>query len=364
MMKNDEAPVLVLGAYGLAGRAIVTRLLAKTPYPVIAAGRNEARLRTLVNERVTACALDVNDHSALARVCGRASFVINAVGPYARNGAAVARVAMQCGKPYLDCANEQRHYHNLLKLRELARNHSLPLITCAGVFPGLSTLLAANMLERFSGVTAVDCCCVQFRNVSSESGLASTMGAILEAVEHPVSIRNGRLAPTLLGRSMKSFDLPEPFGPRSLLEVPLLDVFAVHHRFSLTEYHTWFYVGDMPAWLLGVVRFLQPQRRPWAYHMIEKIMRRMNAHETKKAIAAGMGPECLILVAATTGDGVRETSVLFQNGALATACVPVYIADACVRGSLGGTGLLTPLDLLSTDRLPEIVDGAAVSVNW
>ena len=48
--------------------------------------------------------------AALREACGRASFVINAVGPFARSGAAIARVAVECGLPYLDCANEQVHY--------------------------------------------------------------------------------------------------------------------------------------------------------------------------------------------------------------------------------------------------------------
>lgn len=44
---EQSATVLVLGAYGLAGRAIVTRLLDKTPFYVIAAGRDRARLQSL-----------------------------------------------------------------------------------------------------------------------------------------------------------------------------------------------------------------------------------------------------------------------------------------------------------------------------
>src|SRR5690606_25989477 len=139
--------------------------------------------------------------------------------------------------------------------------------------------------------------------------------------------------------------------------------FTVRNRFSLREYHTWFYAGDLPSWLLGFVRALQPQRRPRAYRMIERVMRGINNHETAKAIAAGLGPECLIHVTALAGDFVRRASVTFRDGAVATACLPVYIADAYLQGRLDQTGLRTPLDLLDSGRLAEMVDGATLHMD-
>ena len=40
--------ILVLGAYGLAGRAIVERLTARTPHSVVAAGRSADKLQRLL----------------------------------------------------------------------------------------------------------------------------------------------------------------------------------------------------------------------------------------------------------------------------------------------------------------------------
>ncbi|MCX8065747.1 MAG: saccharopine dehydrogenase NADP-binding domain-containing protein [Candidatus Hydrogenedentes bacterium] len=359
---SEETQILVLGAYGLAGRAIVRRLLEKTTYSVIAGGRNEAKLRLLKGERVTTCLLDVDDTSAVTSACEKASFVINAVGPFAKNGFNVAKTVLETGKPYLDCANEQRHYQNLIKLDELAQKRNLPLVTGAGVFPGLSTLLVAHMLERYPDTIEVDCCCVQFRHAYMDSGLASVMGAILEAVEQPVSVKQGMLVPTRLGKSVRIFDLPPPFGQRLLLEVPLIDAFTLRKLFPVREYHTWFYVGDLPVWLLKLFRILQPQHRPRVYRLVESIVRRINNRETAKAISAGVSPECMIYVRVVIGDQIEERFVTFYDGAIATACLPVYIADGYIRGNITKTGLLTPLDIITTDRLKEIVDGAITSM--
>jgi short subunit dehydrogenase-like uncharacterized protein len=357
--------ILVLGAYGLAGRAIVQRLAAETTHSVVAAGRRADKLHALLKEtasdRLRPLVLDATDLPALREACANASFIINAVGPFARSGAAIARTAVECSRPYLDCANEQFHYRKLLELDATARRNGVPLITAAGGVPGLSTLLSAHLLKQFPAATEVDCCWAQFRHAYAESGLGSMMGGILEALDRPVALRQGKPAPTIIGRSAREFALPQPFGQRRLLEVPTIDDLTIPARFPLQEFHTWFYMGDLPTWLLDIVRLLQPNRRPWAYRIIEAIMRRINDRDTAKAIAAGVGPECLLQVLARYSGQTHSQSLVFRDGAVATACLPVYIADRCLRGEVSRTGLLTPLDLLDPERLPEITTGALLA---
>jgi short subunit dehydrogenase-like uncharacterized protein len=361
---RSEPHVLVLGAYGLAGRAIVERLATRTACCVTAAGRSADKLQALLNvtgnDRMRTLALDATNVSALRDACAHASFVINAVGPFSRNGEDIARTVIECGRPYLDCANEQRHYRNLLGLDSLARRQGVPMITAAGAVPGLSTLLTAHLLKRFPAATAVDCCWAQFRHAYADSGLASMMGGILEAVDRPVALHKGSPVPIIIGRSVRDFDLAEPFGSKRLLEIPTIDALTIPNRFSLQEFHTWFYMGDPPAWLLEMVRILQPNRRPWAYRLIEAIMRHINNRDTAKAIASGVGPECLLQVMARNSGEAKSTFVMFVDGAVATACLPSYLADACLRGEVSKTGLLTPLDLVDEGRLPEIVDGTLI----
>lgn len=352
---KEHATILVLGAYGLAGRAILERLLQKTPYKIIAAGRDSAKLHALLagleSGRPRPCVLDALDSSALRNVCLESDFVINAVGPFARNGAAIARMVLESGKPYLDCANEQQHYHCLEGLAGMAVQRNLPMITAAGAIPGLSTLLAA----QFPKHARMECCWVQLRHAYADSGHASIMGGILEALSQPVTLVSGQLSPIALGKSVKTFDFPAPFGRRKCLELPTIDALTLPKHVQWRDYHTWFYLGEMPLWLLNVVRLLQPQRRAWAYRAIEAVMRRINTRDTAKAIASGVGPEAMLMVSASEEGRSQSRSMMFVDGAAATACLPVHLAHMYLSGKIGTTGLLTPIDIIAPDTLNAIV---------
>jgi len=355
---NSKKHILVLGAYGLAGRVIVKRLAARTSFPIMAAGRNETKLTRLLedisSDRVTMQVFDATDGPALKEACSNACFVINAVGPFARTGAAIARTVIECGCPYLDCANEQRHYHNLQELDDLARQRGVPMITAAGAIPGISTLLIANLLQRFPEMTEVSCCWAQFRHAYADSGLASMMGGILEAMERPLALHDGSLAPLIIGHSIRDFTLQVPFGKLRFMELPAIDTLTLANRYPIQELHTWFYLGDMPTWLLGMLRLLRPDRRAWAYRLVESVMRRMNDKDTAKAIAAGIGPECLLQVTVSAGTREEQRFMMFCDGAAATACLPVYIAQFYLEGNLEAAGLLTPLDIVQPHALLEI----------
>lgn len=354
--------VLVLGAYGLAGRAIVERLREQTSFQIIASGRDPAKLQTLYKtpemSHIQTRVLDVSDTAALREACGDISFVINAVGPFARNGAVIARTVIECDRPYLDCANEQRHYHNLEVLHDLACRRGLPMITAAGAIPGCSTLLTAYMLEKVPPGPCVECCWAQFRHAYADSGLASMMGGILEALESPLTTHAGELTPVRLGKSVKTVELPAPFGSQRLMELPTIDALTLPRHFHIQDHHTWFYMGDLPLWLLDIIRVLQPQRRLWAYRLVEAIMRRINTSDTEKAIASGVGPESLLMVRMCDRDKTESRQILFRDGAVATACLPVYIAGKFLQGAIDKTGLLTPLDLMQPSELPEALKGA------
>ena len=359
---EQNATVFVLGAYGLAGRAIVARLLEKTPFYVIAAGRDRSRLKSLYgdtkSERVQIRVLDARDGDALRGACKGVSFVINAVGPFARFGAAIARTVLESGVAYLDCANEQRHYRQLEPLNSLALEKGVPLITAAGAIPGCSTLLIASLLERFPDAANVECCWAQFRHAYADAGLASMMGGILEALENPIAIRRGQNVPVVLGKSVKDIDLPPPFGMRRMMEVPTIDTLSLPRQYTLAEYHTWFYMGDLPMWLLDVIRVLQPQRRAWAYRLIETIMGYINKRDTNKAIASGAGPESLLVVTASNKDRSETKRLLFRDGAIATACLPVYITEKYLQGKITKRGLMTPQDIVVSAELPGLLEGA------
>lgn len=363
-MLSDKR-ILILGAYGLAGRGITARLARDTAAHLIAAGRNQDKLTDLVHgvdaeHPVDALLLDATHRAAVQEACADVDFVINAVGPYARHGADIARAVIETGTPYIDCANEQVHYRRLEELDDLAKEKGVPLVTGAGAIPGCSTLLALYLAKQFPDTTGIHCCWLQYRHAFEESGLGSTMGGILEASEGSADWIDGRLQPVVMGQVAETFDFPEPFGRMRVLEIPTLDALVIPKHAAVRDQRNWIYLGDMPTWMLGLIRLLQPHRRPWAYRLLETVTRRINDHETRRAITDGKGPEGLLWVNAHNDTASHAASILFRDGAAGTALLPVHLVCDFLAGGWDKAGLLTPADIVDPATYFERLEDEAV----
>jgi len=345
----DRNRILVLGAYGLVGRVIVEKIRRTSQLVVIASGRQRDRLQqefgARQDERLETVELDATDAEQLRRACESVDLVINAVGPYNRSGADIARTVIDCGRHYIDCANEQVHYERLRGLHKTARSAELLLVTGAGLIPGISTLLAAHLLGQHHEAEAVDIVYAQLRPPYRDGGQASLMSGVLDAIYCPWSVREGVRMPVTLGRSVRTTELPTPFGSRRLLEVPTLDVPILMARAHLREIHTWFNLGDQPAWMFGLIRLLNPAKRTRAYRVIDRIVGRLNRAEFDHAIKQGLGAQAVLSVK-TFGAGKELGATLhFTDGASPVGVLPVRIVRDLGSGKIEKRGLVTPIDL-------------------
>jgi short subunit dehydrogenase-like uncharacterized protein len=346
---GERNRVLVLGAYGLAGRAIVETIRRTSQLVVIASGRLRGRLQqefgARQDERLETVELDATDAEQLRRACESVDLVINAVGPFNRSGADIARTVIGCGRHYIDCANEQIHYERLRGLHQTARSAALLLVTGAGLIPGLSTLLAAHLLVQHSEAEAVDIVYAQLRPPFRDGGQASLMSGVLDAVYRPWSVRRGVRTPVTLGRSVRTTELPPPFGSRRLFEVPTLDVPILEARAHLREIHTWFHLGDQPGWMFGLIRLLNPAQRTWAYRIIDGIVGYLNRAEFDRAIKQGLDAR-VVLQLRTVGAGKERGATLYlTDGASPVGVLPARIVRDLASGKIEQRGLATPVDL-------------------
>jgi len=363
MVMSRANTVLILGAYGLAGRTIFDGLLRKTALNIIVAGRRREKLQALVGgagSRVELLTLDAADREVLSKACAGAGLTINAVGPYAVHGAEIARTVIDNGCSYLDCANEQVHYRRLQEIDVAARNKGLLLATAAGVIPGLSSLIAAKLLEGATAARTVEIFFAQFQHAYEDSGFASIMGGVLDAGYRPVAWVDGREAPVSLGDSRKTEEFPPPFGRRRCLEAPTIDALTLPARFAVQTQRTWFYLGEQPTWVFSLIRLLQPHKRKWAYRLIEELARPMNTIESRRARRSKLSREALLAVT-VRGDGAdRLGRIVLKDGAAPMNSLPVRIAQQLLAGKLKHVGLATPLDLMTFDQLNNDLDDFAV----
>lgn len=118
--------VLLLGAYGLAGQAIL-RALVYRGLSVAAAGRNEQKLLFVIEavkaefpeSQVRPAVFDLQDEGAL-----------------------------KSSTHYTDKASEQEHYRRLKRLSPSAASARVFLGVALGLYPGISGILARQLLVR------------------------------------------------------------------------------------------------------------------------------------------------------------------------------------------------------------------------
>ncbi|KVA00317.1 hypothetical protein WI40_09485 [Burkholderia ubonensis] len=116
---SELRPVVIYGASGYTGR-LVAEYLREYSIPFVAAGRNKAKLKEVMDSvpgietaDYEIAEVDGSVESLVALFKGR-KVVCNMVGPFLRYGPGVLEAALRAGCHYLDTAGEQQHHLQLL----------------------------------------------------------------------------------------------------------------------------------------------------------------------------------------------------------------------------------------------------------
>ena len=137
----------ILGATGVVGRRIcetIDRLITASAAPIALTlfGRDQARLvrlASLLSNASCEVVVDVRDAQALALALTPLTLLINAAGPFADTGVAVARAAIAAGVHYCDVASEQQHVRSIVeRLDAPARRAHVAVVPSAGLTSALT----------------------------------------------------------------------------------------------------------------------------------------------------------------------------------------------------------------------------------
>ena len=144
--------VLALGGSGGMGRfAVRTAAEMDSIESVIVADLNgdvaEAFARE-VGPKAQGLGLDVTDADALRKAMQDVDAVINTVGPFFKFGPPVLRMAIECGRHYLDICDDWEPTLDMLALDAEAREAGISAVVGLGASPGVTNMLAlVAMLE-------------------------------------------------------------------------------------------------------------------------------------------------------------------------------------------------------------------------
>lgn len=146
--------VVIVGGTGRVGRSTAVALAGcGAPLALTLAGRDAARFQaataaepTLRAARFVAC--DVEDPASLAAALQGADLVVHAAGPFQRQPrCAVLEAAIAARVPYLDVCDDTEYAQRAKAMQGAAAAAGIRAVTCGGMFPGVSNVMAAQLVR-------------------------------------------------------------------------------------------------------------------------------------------------------------------------------------------------------------------------
>lgn len=148
--------VVFVGGTGRVGAASAAALVANDPSvaKVVLAGRSDAAAAEAMERHPSLrgvaefAKLDLGDASSVAAAIAGADLVVHSAGPFQGGGdrCAVMDAAIAAGVPYLDVCDDADYARSAKSRHAAALAAGVPCITTAGVYPGVSNVMAADMI--------------------------------------------------------------------------------------------------------------------------------------------------------------------------------------------------------------------------
>jgi len=204
--------VLVIGATGRVGGAVASSLLKHAAdVEVLVAGRRRAvgeAFAQSLGPRARFVPVDLDDRASMLSAMRGADLVINTAGPFQMAEPRVLDASIEAGVHYADVCDDIGFSKRAKQLHARALEKGVAAITTGGVFPGLSNVMAGEMIERGSGAKQVD-----FRyHVAGTGGAGPTVMSttFLICSEPAIEFVNGKAVPrrAFSGRKMGEFLAP------------------------------------------------------------------------------------------------------------------------------------------------------------
>jgi saccharopine dehydrogenase-like NADP-dependent oxidoreductase len=204
--------VAVVGL-GQMGRSALGILLDQlTDAKFVAVDRSEEAVRhaeSLDPSRVTGRVADVSRE--VPDLAGAAA-VVNLTGPFFTGSDAVARAALAAGAAYVDICDDVEGTEAILALHGEAQRAGVPLITGAGLSPGVSNWMASRLLDAHPTADGIQV--VWVVHESDPGGLAPLRHMLHMAVSPCPVWRGGtwERSPGFVPSTAASYRFPQPLG--------------------------------------------------------------------------------------------------------------------------------------------------------
>lgn len=221
-MQPTLQPISVYGATGHTGQFVVHEA-QRRGLPVVAVGRDSARLEQLFPTALAWRVATLDDTQALEQAFAGCALVINCAGPFLDSAAPVTHAALRAGCHYIDVTAEQASAQaSFADFDAPARAAGRVVIPAAGFYGGLADLLASALaapgpIEEITVAVGLD-------RWWPTAGTRKT-GARNQVPR--VVIRNGGLAPLQPASDLPDWHFAAPLGPQAMHELPFSEIITL-----------------------------------------------------------------------------------------------------------------------------------------
>lgn len=196
--------VLILGGTGRVGSSTAASLLQqrKDSIRVSLSGRRQEGYDAAVANRpelqdTDFCCCDIDDPASLEAALQGVDLLVHTAGPFQRRTECnVLEACIAAGVPYMDICDDADYSQRAKALHSKAKGAGVPCITTAGIYPGVSNVMAAHMISVA-------------RQEYNEDGSYREGEPTTEGVTQPARLRysyftagSGGVGPTILETSM------------------------------------------------------------------------------------------------------------------------------------------------------------------
>ncbi|KAG8050705.1 hypothetical protein GUJ93_ZPchr0009g1372 [Zizania palustris] len=150
--RSSSARVLVLGGTGRVGGSTAAALSKLRPdFNILIAGRNREKgesLASKLGEQSEFVQVDIRNASILEEALQGVDLVVHAAGPFQReNECTVLQAAIATKTAYIDVCDDTNYSWRAKSFHEQAKACGVPAITTAGIYPGVSNVMAAELVR-------------------------------------------------------------------------------------------------------------------------------------------------------------------------------------------------------------------------
>ena len=292
--------------------------------------------------------VELDDRDSLAAALAGQDLVVHTAGPFQGRGRCdVLEAALEAGVPaYLDVCDDDAYARRARSLSSEARAKGLHAVTCGGIFPGVSNLLASSTVRGEAGPEGrgapVSVSFSYFTAGTGGAGATILATSLLLCGEEALVYRDGvpTRFPPVSGRKVVDFgkggrretflyNLPETESCHSVLGVP-----NVSARFG-TSPGIWNGAMAALAALLPRSVLADPRNALAAAKLLEPLVR---------AVDAAVGEATAIRVDVSFGGNGGTLSSRFVHDSLSESvgnCVAAFALDALEK-ERGAEGVFWP----------------------